>query len=132
MFPKSLRNKINFLTEITCWDHCKTRDFQYGIEVIYSAYDDECSYFPYHNGYIWDTDKYKIYRKKINTFEEACTILEEIIDEVVAEQFLWFEKYLENPLDYDVYGNPVLTKEDLSLYRNRWKHIQWGDDVIKE
>ena len=122
-FPERLKKKINFLTDLTCWDHHKSRDLQYGIKVNYSAYDDSATYYPFHNGYIWDTEIYKFHEVKIDNFDVAVQMLEFAVDNQIDEQLEWFVEYIKDPEKYDMVGSPITTQEELDEYKDKYVEI---------
>lgn len=119
---EKLCKKIDFLTEITCYDHYKDKDMLYTIECEYRAFDG-VKYYPFHNGYIWHYPEYSE-TVRYNTYEEAEKKLEEAVDEKIKLGLEWLWDYVNNKEKYDVWGSPVKTEKDWIKLRDRYYELK--------
>lgn len=126
MFSQRLKNKIDFITELTCYDHHKTRDTIYSVEYSYYA-DDGDSWYPHHDGYLWSTEDREFFKINFKSFDEAASALEKAIDEQVEIELSYFDDQYFEEIDEKnswILPHPQISSlEDVQKMRDKWNAI---------
>lgn len=83
---KATTKLIDILTQLSCWDHHKTRDLLWSINVRYD-YNKEVRYVLEHEGYIYDIDDVlKPSEREFYSYEDAENKLREILSKWIKEE----------------------------------------------
>lgn len=127
MFKQRLKDKIELLSDLNCFGHYKDRDLHYSIEYTYRAWSEKEGWYPYHNGYLWDTDEYKWFNRNFESFDEAADALEVAVDNQIKEEFSWlydtFLKEMETEGEWIEEHPRFKSKEDIDRYYAKWKAL---------
>ncbi len=78
----NLSRLIDIMSELSCWDHCKIRDYIYEITWTYNY--GEPYFYLNHPGYIWEIDYEDM--GKFSTFEKAQLGFVKILKEKIWDE----------------------------------------------
>jgi hypothetical protein len=112
-----IQKKISLITEITCWDYCKSRDGIYEITYHYDAWSGKGCWYVNHPGYIFEIEP----KQEFKSFEDAEKYLEEELDKEWKSQVNWFEMAIKNPSEWDVFWENA--PKDIEAWKEEWAKL---------
>lgn len=115
---RKIRDKIDLLTKLTCWDHHKTKDGYYEISVNYNSFHGDVSWGYDHPGYLFEA-----LERGFKTYNEAEEALEKKLDEKWFDDLKWLEEARTNPEEYDMVWNNAPSVEEIEAMKKKWGEL---------